>query len=435
MKRFYRFAFFAVFSFSFLLSGCKIQIDVPNGAAVKTISGKYYCGAGQRCIIELVDLFFDETFIAEPEPGYFFLGWEKLDHGLCAFRSGSCPIKSSHAEGVPALMSILESDETFYLRPHIAKGTHLADALQRVTDENLRECIRTWSSNETLTYAEEVTDIRCIDDEETIETAEGLQGFPGLRTLMLNAWKYDLSPLTDLVFLDLLRLRVHPDVDLSPLANLIRIERLEFGVFQPESNCDQYINTKWQCQGEGIKGFGVLAGMTKMGLLNIYMQVPNLEPLAKMKRAHSLHLSRTGVSDLTPLNGLKKVERLYLTGNKVEDTTPLSGMRSLKFLFLSDNQVRNLKGLEGLRIHGVSLSDNEIVDISPLRKLVPPGPPPNDRLTLYLRNNNIRRIGNAFDAILKGEIYLDGNPLPCSEIDSYLERKPPEVTLDYSGCN
>ena len=101
---------------SLALSGCKLEIRVPHGGTVVSSDGAYICEAGQTCRIDVVDLFFDETFIAEPAPGYYFSHWNKLDGFLCGGQETPCSLSTAGFEGNPALQSVLESDETFYLQ-------------------------------------------------------------------------------------------------------------------------------------------------------------------------------------------------------------------------------------------------------------------------------------------------------------------------------
>ena len=99
------------------LSGCKIQIKVPNGGRVVSTDGAYICEAGQTCEIDVVDFFFDETFIAEPAPGFYFSHWTEMDHFLCGGETTPCRLSTTDFEGNPALQSVLESDEAFFLQP------------------------------------------------------------------------------------------------------------------------------------------------------------------------------------------------------------------------------------------------------------------------------------------------------------------------------
>ena len=106
----------------FVLTGCKIQIVVPAGGNVTTQSGNYGCDSGETCVVDVVDLFFKESFVAQPEPGYTFVQWKKQHRGLCRGRTGNCPINSSLAERHETFMAILESDTTYYLEPDFGRS-------------------------------------------------------------------------------------------------------------------------------------------------------------------------------------------------------------------------------------------------------------------------------------------------------------------------
>jgi hypothetical protein len=102
------------------LPGCKLEIRVPQGGKVVSSDGAYICEAGQTCIIDVVDLFFDETFIAKPAHGFAFLSWKEKDRYLCGGSSEPCRLSTEGFEGNPLLISILESDETFFLQPRFS---------------------------------------------------------------------------------------------------------------------------------------------------------------------------------------------------------------------------------------------------------------------------------------------------------------------------
>lgn len=98
------------------LPGCKIHIKAPHGGTVRSSDGAYLCEAGEKCVIDVVDFYFDETFIAEPAPGFYFSHWNKLDGFLCGGETGPCRLSTAGLEGNAALQSMLESDDTFYLQ-------------------------------------------------------------------------------------------------------------------------------------------------------------------------------------------------------------------------------------------------------------------------------------------------------------------------------
>lgn len=99
-----------------LATGCKVEITVPEGGEVDSLSGTYSCDAGQTCEVEVLDEFFNETFRAKPDPGYRFTAWLKKDGSFCGEQTGHCKLDTSPMAGT-SLMSFLESDDTYFLEP------------------------------------------------------------------------------------------------------------------------------------------------------------------------------------------------------------------------------------------------------------------------------------------------------------------------------
>jgi hypothetical protein len=108
---------FLVTAIFLTLVGCKLEIRVPQGGRVVSSDGAYICEALQRCSIDVVDLFFDETFVAEPAQGYSFIGWKEKDNYLCSGETGPCRLATAAFEGSPELQSLLESEESISLEP------------------------------------------------------------------------------------------------------------------------------------------------------------------------------------------------------------------------------------------------------------------------------------------------------------------------------
>ena len=76
------------------------------------------CAAASQCSIDVSDIFFDETFTAQPADGFEFVGWRRQHRGLCGGRQEPCQLVSGDAEGNPILMAFLESpEEVFTLEP------------------------------------------------------------------------------------------------------------------------------------------------------------------------------------------------------------------------------------------------------------------------------------------------------------------------------
>ena len=101
-----------------VLAGCKIQLYVPPGGHVETLSGAYECPTGELCYYDVVDRFFHHSFAAIPAPGYRFAGWKVLPRGLCGGSTEPCLVSTRGLDDVPELDAFLESDqEFFFLEP------------------------------------------------------------------------------------------------------------------------------------------------------------------------------------------------------------------------------------------------------------------------------------------------------------------------------
>jgi hypothetical protein len=113
-------------AFALILSvtGCRLQIEVPPGGHVEDARGQIICEQKQICRIEIVDLFFDETYTAVAKPGFTFHGWKKRHRGL-GEKEPSVRISTANFEGHDDLIQLLESDIEYYLEPDFAKNHHL----------------------------------------------------------------------------------------------------------------------------------------------------------------------------------------------------------------------------------------------------------------------------------------------------------------------
>ncbi|MEH6585028.1 MAG: hypothetical protein V7720_00645 [Halioglobus sp.] len=100
-----------------LISGCKVQIEVPKGGHVTSESSAYICHEGERCILEVNDTEFAEAFIAVPNQGYKFDGWKNVKAGLCGDVKSACELTTVNFKGNDALLSVLYSDDKFRLVP------------------------------------------------------------------------------------------------------------------------------------------------------------------------------------------------------------------------------------------------------------------------------------------------------------------------------
>lgn len=100
------------------LGGCRLFIVVPANGMVTTKSGAYNCPAGKTCDIAVVDLFFNQTFIAVPDDGLVFQGWRKADRSFCGGSRSDCQLSTARFGESELLLEFLaRDDEVFYLSP------------------------------------------------------------------------------------------------------------------------------------------------------------------------------------------------------------------------------------------------------------------------------------------------------------------------------
>jgi hypothetical protein len=100
-----------------VLAGCKVDVIVPEGGLVKTESESFYCAENEKCSFDIVDAYFDETFVAVPKIGYEFLGWKQNYKGLCGGETDPCFLQTLGFDNHELGTKILYSDFQVYLEP------------------------------------------------------------------------------------------------------------------------------------------------------------------------------------------------------------------------------------------------------------------------------------------------------------------------------
>lgn len=113
-----------------ILSGCRLEVIVPEGGRVTSASGTFDCSEASTCQKNITDGSFEETFTAVPGSGYRFVGWGTETQENCQGPSESCTL-SLRALPISLRNRILSSDAVFRLRP-IFEAT---DAPQEVSVE------------------------------------------------------------------------------------------------------------------------------------------------------------------------------------------------------------------------------------------------------------------------------------------------------------
>ena len=202
-------------------------------------------------------------------------------------------------------------------------------------------------------------------------------------------------------------------------------------------------------------------------------RVLDLGPLANLQNLSRLDLIQNKIQNISPITGLGQLQELNLQGNQVPEIPSLSAMRALRSLSLRENRIGTYDGIESSSLNYVDLSHNalkevRVANLSNLHHMSLNGNPlkslsfsddqslgaleirdtgftnfealenVSDTLgfleadrngmtsveslssfsNLYhlgLENNDISLIGSAFDSMTNTNIYLEGNPLLCTE--------------------
>ncbi len=101
-----------------LAQGCKFQILVPAGGQVRSLISSSTCPPQTSCVQEIVDATFNDSYIAEPLPGWVFLRWSTGDDFLCAGSANPvCNVTNVPLAGNPAAEAIIDSTRSFFLSP------------------------------------------------------------------------------------------------------------------------------------------------------------------------------------------------------------------------------------------------------------------------------------------------------------------------------
>lgn len=109
----------AAFAFLCLFLGaCRVEVIVPTSGTVTTTSGSMDCAAGTSCTMDVADIHFDETFVAEPADGFVFDGWKSGNRRICGNRTEPCHYSTANLEGNDDAIALLsDQDQVLYVEP------------------------------------------------------------------------------------------------------------------------------------------------------------------------------------------------------------------------------------------------------------------------------------------------------------------------------
>lgn len=240
-------------------------------------------------------------------------------------------------------------------------------------NRNLEQDIKLSEMQKITRLGDEFTSLYGIKDLSGLEYATNLK----LLNLNENFDIEDISPLKNLVNLEILYLGSTKVTDISALSNLTNLVDLNLAGKYIEEGSDE--------QKSVIKDITPLKNLTKLNILSLANRgLTDISALSNLKSLTEVYLSENEISNIEVVSNFVNIETLDLSYNKnIVDITPISKLENLYFLSLFSNKIEDISPLKDLvGLNTLFLQDNAISDISPLEQLT-------NLKKLYLSANKI----------------------------------------------
>ena len=215
------------------------------------------------------------------------------------------------------------------------------------------------------------------DDNEEIIYSKGaikdLTPLSNLKKLELLRLSHneisDISPLKELTGLKYLYISHNNITDISSLKNLTNLENFDFAVNK-------------------VADMSIVKNFKKLTLLDIYSnKISDISYVKELEKLTYFRADSNNIENIDALKNLKLLEDLDLGNNKLKDTSVLNELINLKKLSLKGNNIENLNLNKLINIDDLNLENNKISDISFLKNST-------KLANLNLKKNNIENIDN-----------------------------------------
>ena len=245
-------------------------------------------------------------------------------------------------------------------------------------------------------------------EENLIEVSsiKGLEYCKNLKTLKISSGEIpddneeiryskgaikDLTPLSNLKKLELLRLSHNEISDVSPLKDLTGLKYL----YISHNNISDIISLKNLANLESfdfavnkITDMSIVENFKNLKLLDIYSnKISNINYIKELEKLTYFRADSNNIENIDALKNLKLLEDLDLGNNKLKDTSVLNGLINLKKLSLKGNNIENLNLNKLINLDDLNIENNKISDISFLKNST-------KLANLNLKKNNIENIDN-----------------------------------------
>ena len=230
-----------------------------------------------------------------------------------------------------------------------------------------------------------------------IEDLAPLAGLTKLTHLGLSGGAiWDVSPLANLKRLETLLLWNNEITDLTPLAGLTNVTELNISSNDRLSDISPLSNLpleRLSAHHNDIFDISPLAAVTTLERLAISTNYaydehgnvlyPDVSVLASLVNLRNVGIGFLRATDISALENLHDLRNLYAPGNKIGDISTLAAHPRLQTVWLNRNNITDISALAGLvNLENVFLGHNEVIDASALKGLV-------DVRTLGLEHNDI----------------------------------------------
>ena len=241
--------------------------------------------------------------------------------------------------------------------PIVTQPEVIPGRLIDIPDPNLRALLEERLATKAIKPSTMATLTTLNAKERNISDITGLEFAVNLEELNISGNPIsDFSPLSGCVNLVRLFMWGHdpPKTDLSPLANLTKLEILEVQEFRSDdlSFLTRLTNLReLQFYGgpTGGRGISPVSGLTKLRKLRFrHQNIEDISPLSNLIHLEWLDLNSNRISNIAPLRNLTKLEFLSLGWNVVEDVSPLAALTNLRELNILGNNISDISPLDVL---------------------------------------------------------------------------------------
>lgn len=239
-----------------------------------------------------------------------------------------------------------------------------------------------------------------------VNSIKGLEYCKNLKTLTISSGEIpddneeiryskgaikDLTPLSNLKKLELLRLSHNEISDVSPLKDLTGLKYL----YISHNNISDISSLKDLTNLENfdfavnkVSEMSVVKNFKKLNLLDIYSnKISDISYVKELEKLAYFRADSNNIENIDALKNLKLLEDLDLGNNKLKDTSVLNELINLKKLSLKGNNIENLNLNKLINLDDLNLENNKISDISFLKNSI-------KLAYLNLKKNNIENIDN-----------------------------------------